>query len=176
MCQIFRYIQVLTYRNKIAATQYSIKNFQMQPALMHQLGLQNTLLLPCTVLHAVLLPCTVWHAVLLPCTAWHAVLLPCTTWHSILLPCTAWCRDMQCNFRGVKNLHLLFGAIRLLEYVLLIMEQIAWVSRWFVLKKIYCQNDFVHGVYYFTTSVQLCWHDIIDEWYRLLIQFVMFRK
>ena len=52
-----------------------------------------------------------------------------------------------------------------------------------------------HGVYYFTTFVisspvllrrqdwalhlnwsELCWHDTIDEWYRLLIQFVMFRK
>ena len=60
------------------------------------------------------------------------------------------------NFRGVKIFHLLFGAIRLLEYILLIMEQIVWVSRWFVLKTIYCENVFVtesHGVYYFTTFV-----------------------
>ena len=27
-----------------------------------------------------------------------------------------------------------------------------------------------HGVYYFTTFVQLCLHDTIDEWYCLLIQ------
>ena len=36
------------------------------------------------------------------------------------------------------------------------MEQIAWVSRWFVLKKKYCQNVFAtesRGVYYFTTFV-----------------------
>ena len=43
----------------------------------------------------------------------------------------------------VNIFHLLFGAIRLLEYILLIMEQIARVLRWFVLKKIYCQNVFV---------------------------------
>ena len=47
---------------------------------------------------------------------------------------------VQKNFRGVKKFHLLFGAVRLLEYILLIMEQMAWVSRWFVLKKRYCQN------------------------------------
>ena len=34
----------------------------------------------------------------------------------------------------------------------------------------------VHGIYYFTTFVQLCGHDAIDEWYRLLMQFVMFQK
>ena len=56
------------------------------------------------------------------------------------------------NFRGVKNVHLLFGAIRLLENILLIMEQIAWVSRWFVLKKIYCQNVFVSSL---TESITL---------------------
>ena len=32
---------------------------------------------------------------------------------------------VQKNFRGVKIFHLLFGAIHLLEYILLIMEQIA---------------------------------------------------
>ena len=60
------------------------------------------------------------------------------------------------NFSGVKIFHLLFGAIGLFEYIFLIMEQLAWVSRWFVLKKIYCQNAFVkqsHRVYYFTTFV-----------------------
>ena len=43
-----------------------------------------------------------------------------------------------------------------------------------ILSKCFC---FVtHGAYYFTTFVQLCWHDTIDDWYSLLIQFVMFRK
>ena len=46
---------------------------------------------------------------------------------------------------------MLIGAIRLLEYILLIMEQIAWVSRWFVLKKIYCQNVFVPSLTEFIT-------------------------
>ena len=114
-------------------------------------------------------------------------------WDSILI---SYCKNShlsQKNFRGVKIFHLLFGAIRLLEYILLIIEQIAWVSRWFVLKNTYCQNVFVtesHGVYYFTTFVsspvplqgktghyiELCWHDTIDEWYCLLIQFVTFWK
>ena len=47
---------------------------------------------------------------------------------------------------------MLFGAIRLLEYISLIMEQIAWVSRWFILKKIYCQNIFVSSL---TESITL---------------------
>ena len=38
---------------------------------------------------------------------------------------------------------MLFGAIRLLEYILLKMEQIAWVSRWFVLKETILSNVFV---------------------------------
>ena len=33
-----------------------------------------------------------------------------------------------------------------MEYIFLIMEQIAWVSRWFLLKKIYCQNVFVSAL------------------------------
>ena len=56
----------------------------------------------------------------------------------------------------------------MLKYILLIMEQTAWVSRWFVLKK-YIVKMFsvvVHGIYYFTTFVQLFCHDAIDEWYR----------
>ena len=51
-------------------------------------------------------------------------------------------------------MYLLFGAIRLLEYILLIMEQIAWVSIWFIRKKNILSKCFcfiTHGVYYFTT-------------------------
>ena len=59
------------------------------------------------------------------------------------------------NFRGIKIFHLLFGAICLLEYFLLIMEQIAWVSRWFVLKKIYCQNVFVMSLTEYITLQRL---------------------
>ena len=79
------------------------------------------------------------------------------------------------HFRGVKNFHLLFGAIRLLEYILLIVEQIAWVSRWFVLKKIYCQNVFVPLLTEFITLQRL--HNYVDMiqsmngivcWYNLL--------
>ena len=78
------------------------------------------------------------------------------------------------NFRGVKIFHLLFGAIRLLEYILLIMEQIVWVSRWFVLKKyivkmILFRNHSRNFLLYYVCSAD-CWHDSIDEWYRLLIQ------
>ena len=48
--------------------------------------------------------------------------------------------------------------------------------------KLFCQNVFVthrdveycYTMYYFTTFVQLCWHDAIDECYRSLIQFVIF--
>ena len=41
---------------------------------------------------------------------------------------------------------MLFGAIRLLEYILLIMEHIDWVSRWFVLKKNILSKCFCYGV------------------------------
>ena len=34
----------------------------------------------------------------------------------------------------------------------------------------------IQGIYHFTTFLQLSWHDAIDEWYRLLIQFVTFLK
>ena len=72
-------------------------------------------------------------------------------------------------------MYLLFGAIRLLEYILLIMEQIVWVSRWFVLKKIYCQNVFVPSLTEFITF-QLLYNyvDMIQSmhgivcWYNLL--------
>ena len=77
------------------------------------------------------------------------------------------------------------GPIRLLEHILLITKQISWVSRWRLLKKYFVKmflghklshrnNKYCCGIYFFTTFVQLCWHDAIDEWYRLLIQFVMF--
>ena len=36
------------------------------------------------------------------------------------------------------------------------------------------RNKYYYGIYYFTTFVQLCLHDAIDEWYHLLIQFIMF--
>ena len=74
---------------------------------------------------------------------------------------------------------MLFGAIRLLDYILLIKEQIAWVARRFVLKKYIDKMVLfviVHVIYYFTTFLKLCRHDAIDEWYRLLIQSVMFGK
>ena len=64
---------------------------------------------------------------------------------------------------------MLFGAIRLLEYILYIFnngtnslsfEMIRTKKK--ILSKCFC---FVtHGIYYFTTFVQLCWHDTIDEW------------
>ena len=41
--------------------------------------------------------------------------------------------------------------------------------------KIFC-SVIIHGIYYFTTLVRICLHDAIDEWYRLLIHFVMFEK
>ena len=70
---------------------------------------------------------------------------------------------------------MLFRAIRLLEYILLIMEQIAGVSRWFVLKKIYCQNVFVLSFTEFITLQRLCnYVDMIQSmngivcWYNLL--------
>ena len=70
---------------------------------------------------------------------------------------------------------MLFGAICLLEYILLIMEQIAWVSRWFVLKKIYCQNVFVQSLTEFITLQHLYnYVDMIQSmngivcWYNLL--------
>ena len=37
-------------------------------------------------------------------------------------------------------------------------------------------NNYRYGIYYRTTFVQLCCHNAIDEWNRLLIKFVMFRK
>ena len=70
---------------------------------------------------------------------------------------------------------MLFGAIRLLEYILLIMEQIARVSRWFVLKKLYCQNAFVPSLTEFITLQRL--YNYVDTiqsmngivcWYNLL--------
>ena len=70
---------------------------------------------------------------------------------------------------------MLFGAIRLLEYILLIIDQIAWVSRWFVLKKIYCQNVFVPSLMEFITLQRL--YNYVDTiqsmngivcWYNLL--------
>ena len=48
---------------------------------------------------------------------------------------------------------MLFGAIRLLEYILLIMEQIAWVSRWFVLKKNISSKCFCYGI---SQSLLIC--------------------
>ena len=67
----------------------------------------------------------------------------------------------------------------MLEYILLIMEQIVWVSWWFVLNK-YIVKMFLFSnrswnllLYYVFTSM-LTW--CIDEWYRLLIQFVRFLK
>ena len=70
---------------------------------------------------------------------------------------------------------MLFGAILLLEYILLIMEHIAWVSRWFVLKNIYCQNVFVSSLTEFITLQRLynyvamiqymngivCWYNLL---------------
>ena len=44
---------------------------------------------------------------------------------------------VQKNFRGVKNFHLLLGAIRLLEYILFVKEQITRVSRWCVQKNVF---------------------------------------
>ena len=43
-----------------------------------------------------------------------------------------------------------------------------------ILSKCFC--SVTQGIYYFTTFVQLRRHDTIDEWYRWLIQFDMFRK
>ena len=44
------------------------------------------------------------------------------------------------NFRGVNIFHVFLGAIRLLEYILLIKEQISRVSRWCVLKNHFIKN------------------------------------
>ena len=78
-------------------------------------------------------------------------------------------------FRGVKIFHLSFGGTRLLEYILLIMEQIAWASRWFILKKIYCQNVFVSSLTEFITLQRLYnYVDMVQSmngivcWYNLL--------
>ena len=70
---------------------------------------------------------------------------------------------------------MLFGAICLLEYILLIMAQIAWVSRWFIPKNIYCQNVFVPSLTEFITFQRLynyvymiqsmngivCWYNLL---------------
>ena len=70
---------------------------------------------------------------------------------------------------------MLFVATRLLEYILLIMEQIAWVSRWYMLKKIYCPNVFVPSLTEFITLQRL--YNYVDMilsmngivcWYNLL--------
>ena len=36
-----------------------------------------------------------------------------------------------------------------------------------ILSKCFC-SVIVHGIYYFSTFVHLCWHDAIDEWYRFV--------
>ena len=43
----------------------------------------------------------------------------------------------------------------------------------FLVSKFYRNDKCFYGIYYFTTFSLLCWHDVTDEWYRLLIQFVM---
>ena len=65
---------------------------------------------------------------------------------------------VQNKFRAVKKFHLLFGAIWLLEYILLMKEQIARVSRWFVVKKKHIVKIFlvVHGIYTFLRLYQGC--------------------
>ena len=79
----------------------------------------------------------------------------------------------RCNQRivtGIENFHLLFGAIRLLEYILLIMEQIAWVSRWFVLKK------YIVQIFLFRHSRNLLLYNVCTTtltWYnRWMVSFV----
>ena len=59
---------------------------------------------------------------------------------------------------------MLFGAIRLLEYILLIMEQIAWVSRWFVLKKyiikmLFFRNRSRNLLLYYVCTASLTWRN-----------------
>ena len=69
---------------------------------------------------------------------------------------------------------MLFGAIRLLEYILLIMEQIAWVSRSFIQKKIYCPFFFasltelitVQRLHNYVDRIQsmngiVCWYNLL---------------
>ena len=81
---------------------------------------------------------------------------------------------------------MLLRPIRLLEYIFLIKQRISWVSLWcmrkkYLVKMFFCEfshtnNKYSYGIYYRTnrtTFVQL-WHNAIDEWYRLLRQFVIF--
>ena len=35
-------------------------------------------------------------------------------------------------------------------------------------------NKYYYGIYYFTTFIQLCCHDAINECYRFFIHFIMF--
>ena len=37
-----------------------------------------------------------------------------------------------------------------------------------VLKLLHKNNKYCYEICYFTTFEQLCWHDVIYEWYRLL--------
>ena len=65
---------------------------------------------------------------------------------------------------------MLFGAIRLLEYILLIIEQIAWVSRWFELKK------YIAKMFLFRHSQSLLLYNVCTTmltWYnRWMVSFV----
>ena len=80
-----------------------------------------------------------------------------------------------------KIFHFLF---RFLEYILLIKEQISWILRWWMKliilskkiehKSLHRNSKNCYGIYYSTTFVQVCWQDAINEWYRLLMQFVKF--
>ena len=78
-----------------------------------------------------------------------------------VVPTNSYC--YRKTLEGVKNFHLLFGAIHLLEYILLINGQVAWVSRWFILKKyivkmfLFCNCSRNLLLFYvFTTMVTLC--------------------
>ena len=65
---------------------------------------------------------------------------------------------------------MLFGAIRLLEYILLIKEHIAWVSKWFVLKK-YIVNIFLvrnrsrNLLLYYVFTPMLTWCNRRMAWF-----------